>query len=267
MSLPILPGLITAILALGSWMALREWGGPKYRKHAVAVAAAVLLIGVDLAYELPIYVYAVALFVAPLLFHRSVKAKLSSAAARITELSVPRLGLSLALMPDQSGAHIGLWQTAALPGAAPAPPILLTLDFAGEVEDDYQVSVWGTSQKYFPVRLVVHHPDAVDVLAGFPKELAPVADIPGCKGWGVRCNEIDFALSLLDQKAAAALTEVFSLRSDEREMYLEVDGGVIRVISNRTFDEDELRTMLEAMVLWVHRVRGVFAVYRPPSAD
>ena len=140
-----LPGLITAILALGSWMALREWGGTKYRKHAVPVAAAVLLIGVDVSYELPIYVYAVALFVAPLLFHRSVKAKLSSAAARITELSVPRLGLSLALMPDQSGAHVGLWQTAALPGAAPAPPILLTLDFAGEVEDDYQVSIWGTA--------------------------------------------------------------------------------------------------------------------------
>jgi hypothetical protein len=262
-----LPGLITAILALGLGMALRQWGGRKYQKHAVPAAAAVLMIGIDLSYDLPFYVYLVALFVAPLLFHRSVKGKLSAAAAKITDLTVPRLGLSLKRTPGSSDAHIGFWRSEALPGAAPLQPLLLTLDFAGEVEDDYQVSVWGTSQKYFPVHLVVHHPHAEDVLSGFPKELAPVADIPGCKGWGVRCNEIDFALSLLDQKASAALTEIFSLRTDEREMYVEVNGGVIRLVSNRTFNEDELRTMLEAMALWVHRVRGVFAVYRPPSAD
>jgi hypothetical protein len=262
-----LPGLITAILALGLGMALRKWGGRKYQRHAVPAAAAVLMIGIDLAYDLPFYVYIVALFVAPLLFHRSVKGKLSAAAAKIPELSVPRLGLSLRLTPDPSGQHIAFWRSEDSPGAAPLQPILLTLDFAGEAEDDYQVSVWGTSQKYFPVRLVVYHPNAEDVLAGFPKQLAPVAGIPGCKDWGVRCNELDFALSVLDQKAAAALIEVFSLRTDEREMYLEVDGGVIRVVSNRTFNEDELRTMLEAMVLWVHRVRGVFAVYRPPPAD
>jgi hypothetical protein len=256
----LIPGLVTAIIAVGLGMALRQWGGRKYHRHAIPATAAVLMIGIDLAYDLPFYVYIAALFIAPLLFHRSIKGRLQAAASKIPELSVARLGLSLKQTPDSSGKHIGLWQTE-------APPLLLTLDFAGEVEDDYQVSVWGTSQKYFPVQLVVYHPQAEEVMSGFPKELTPVADIPGCKNWGVRCNELDFALSLLDQKAAAALTEIFSLRTDEREMYMEIHGGVIRMISNRTFNEDELRTMLEAMALWVHRVRGVFAVYRPPSAD
>ena len=263
----VLPLLVTAALTACAWLGLRRFGGRKYRGYAAPAAGAVLIAGLNVGCGLSSWVVAAGLLAAPFFFKRGVKAKLGAVAAKIPEISVEKLGLTLVLQPDPSGRHVAQWAERVAPGAGPSVPLILTLDFEGDQEEAYHVTVWGASRKFSPVHLVVHHPETVDALSGLPKALTPLGGIPGFKDWSVLCRPFDFALLALDAKAAALFSEIFALRTDERELYLEVQGGVIRLVSDRTLTEDELRRLLPPMAVWIATVREVFARYQPPPED
>lgn len=263
----LLPVALAAFGALAAWGLLRNFGGKEYRRYAVPVAALILFIGLDEAFDFPAWSYLLALFVAPFFYHRGVRAKLEAAARAIPEVAVEGCDYRLALADDLPGKPVAVWRIAPREGSgAPAGLPLLTLEFQGEVEDEYQVLLWAPLRPFKPVSFVVHHKDAATLAARLTS--ADAIDVSGAQEWMVvRGKPSDFALEVLDQQALALPRAMLGLRSEERELALQVDGGAARVVSNRTFTKPELETLLQAFLVWHARLCEVLATYIPPRGE
>ena len=262
-----LPLAVTAFLALASWAALRQFGGRGYRQYAVPVAAAILIFGVDYVFDLPTWSYLIAILVTPFIYHRSVKSRLAAAARAINDVKAEADGVRLILADDITGTHAAAWRIAPLEGSgAPAGLPLVKLELQGEVEDEYQVLLWAPVRPFRPVSLVIHHKDA-ETLAGKLTK-APALDLSGAPSWLIaRAEPFDFGLLLLDRPTLAFASTILELRGDEREVAIQLDGGATRVVSSKTLDEEELRTLLRAFATWQARVCAALVNFRPIHED
>jgi hypothetical protein len=259
----LIPLIATAFAALSAWAALRNFGGKKYRQYAVPVAGAILIIGVDLAYDLPFWAYGIAIFVAPMLFHRSVRGKLQAAARAMTEIKMESSDVKLLLADDLSGKHVAIWRIAPIEGqGSPEGLPLASLDFQGETDDEYQIILWAPLKPFRPVSLVIHHKDAETLAARLTK--APAIDVQGLQDWMVvRSEPSDFGFEVLNDETMSLPRVILGLRNEDREVAIQVDGGAVRVILNQTVTKQELEALLEAFAAWQVRLCAVLVAFGP----
>lgn len=257
-----LPLAITAFLALSAWAGLRSYGGKKFRQYAVPVAGAILIFGVDYVFDLPTWSYLIAICVTPFFYNRTVKGRLARIAREIQELKDEKEGVRLLFADDVPGAHAGAWRIAPLEGAgSPQGLPLAKLELQGEVEDEYQVVLSAPVRPFRKVSLVIHHKDADTLASRMTK--ADAIELVGAPSWFIaRAEPFDFGLVLLDRATIGLLSEVLELRNDEREVFIQLDGHVARVIASRTFERAELELLLKAFLTWHARACMQLAVFR-----
>ena len=281
-----LPLVLVLAAAVAAWAGLRRLGGPRWRPYAVPAMGAVLIVGLEWFYDLPAYAYWLGIAITPFLFHRSVKNRLERAARRIKELDLREPGLRLERIPDPTGRHVALWRTslpAQRPEAPAAPfsqappeaaargpgtdPLVMALDFIGEWDDNYGVVLWGETPGHNPVEFVLHTQEAQGRCA---RILASEESLDSMRGWEswmvVRSQPREFAFHLLDLQAFALLHELFQFRAEGRDMYVHVEGRVVRIGATRTFEEAELRRFLEIGARWIQKVRlASSSFFAPPG--
>ncbi|MBI4423787.1 MAG: hypothetical protein HY554_08675 [Elusimicrobia bacterium] len=254
-------------------------GGRTGRHYAVAISAAVMIVGLDLAYELPLYAYLSGILLAPFMYHRGVRSRLTAAAAALAPIELPELGIRLRRTADKDPRRIGVWSAERLedraaagevpivalpaglqvlaPGTEPAS-LVLTLEFEGELDDDYQIALSGEASRPVAGKLALLHRQSVGHFTEIFEEYPEVDNLPGMEPWMlIRSEPADFAFQLLDPNGLQTLHALFSLQSEERQMYTVIDGKDIHVVATRTFDAEELKTLLAAGARWIQKVRQI----------
>lgn len=273
------PKPLGAIIALAgvAWFAMRQLGGREGRHYAVAVAGAVLIFGLDYAYQLPIYAYLAFILLAPFVYHRGIKTRLSGALGKLEPLELKDLGIRLVRFNDGSGKYLSLWRAEALEGepdpaaesilarpqivadvAAGSKPesLLMGLEFEGEMDDDYEVILGGDAPKGLSGQLMLFHRESVGDFTQIHAGHEEVENLPGSESWmKVRSDPPGYAFRLLDARAFETLHELFSLQTEERQMYTVVEGDKIRIVATRSFAESELPQFLGWGARWIQKVR------------
>lgn len=252
----LLPPLLTVLCALAVGGGLQHYGGARGRSWAVPAGSAVLLGGLGHIYELPGWAVVGAFLAVPFLFHRAVRRRLESAARSIDRLQVPGDAAVLRRIPDPTGRCIALWTSvpeqpraavAALAGPQARQPLVVGLEFVGEGEDDYSVVLRTELPGARPGTLFAHHLQARVAPPAGLEGREPIRDLPGMGADViVRADPTDLALSLLDIPTLAALSEILSLRGNDREIYVLLEGPDLRVVSTEIYDAEELRRLLGA---------------------
>lgn len=265
------PLALTLATSAAAGFGLRRWGGRTARQYAVAVAGAVLIFGLDWAYELPLYAYLAGILLTPFVYHRSVRSRLAAACRRLEAVPLDEMGVTLRLQADP-GAHVALWRAEPLEDSSRAPlsiggrpaavaevhegtgpeDLALALDFTGEMDDDYQVTLYGESARPPRGELLVCHREAdPGWLAG-----ADVNGISGVEPWMiVRARPAGFAFELLDSRALGILHELFKIQSEYSELHAIVEGRSIRIVSTRTFNRRQLPQLVAWGARWIQKVR------------
>ena len=275
-SLIVVAAAVAAAAAIG--LGLRRLGGREGRPWAVPAACAILIGGVGYAFFLPSWLNAGIFILALFLFHRTVRTRLERSARSLARVEVPEAGLALRSQPDPMRSHTGVWAVdgaaaaprlvalgpspspgEALAGPpAPVPTMLVTLDLAGETEDEYSVVLRAKSSRYCPGVVVCHHVEARGEALGLLAEPEQLSDLPGLtRDIVVRAVPAEFGFRLLDLSTLALISDVLALRREGREVYVHVSGPDIRVVSSDIFETEELSRLLCACARLLQRVHSV----------
>ncbi len=252
--------------------------GREGRHYSIAGAGAALILGLDYAYGLPLYAYLAGILLAPFLYHRGVKKKLQAALAAMSAVELPELGIRMIRCPDGSGKYIAMWRAEAMDKedstadtasimAAPSvvaesaagslpQSLLMALEFEGEMDDDYDIILSGDAPKGLSGQLMIGHRESVGSFTGIHEDHQDVENIPGIEAWmKVRSEPAGYAFRVLDARAFDILHELFSMQSEERQMYTVIEGDKIRVVATRTFDAEELTKLVTWGARWIQKVR------------
>ena len=268
-------GVVGIALAVG--VGMREFGGREGRHYSVAVAGAILIFGLDYAYELPLYAYLAGILLAPFLYHRSVRSRLQAAVAKVGPIELEELGIRLVRVPDAPPPTLALWRAESLErevdrgtqsivaqpaavgevGAGSRPQsLMVSLEFEGEMDDDYDVMLCGEAGKPLSGQLMLAHKESIGAFTAVHDAHTEVEAISGAEGWmRVRSDPPGYAFRLLDARALEILHELFEFQSEDRQMYTVVEGEKIRVVSTRTFEKDELVKLITWGARWIQKVR------------
>jgi hypothetical protein len=93
---------------------------------------------------------------------------------------------------------------------------------------------------------------------------APALDVSGAQDWMViRGDPMDFVLELFDPPTMNLARVLLGLRTEDREAVVQVDGGAVRLILNRTLTKEELETVLTAFGAWHARLTSVLTAFKP----
>ena len=145
-----LPGAVaaTAVAAVVGF-GLHRYGSRESRSWAVSAAAWVFFGGVGYSFDLPGWLLLIGFLAVPMLLHRNAKSRLQSAADSLAEVTVPGAGFSLKKKSGLAGKVVGVWDAGGwtADGAGEAKPIVLSLEFEGETEDQYRVLLRGKTSK------------------------------------------------------------------------------------------------------------------------
>lgn len=252
--------------------------GREGRHYSIAGAGAALILGLDYAYGLPLYAYLAGILLAPFVYHRGVKKRLEKALSAMAPIELPDLGIRLIRCPDGSGKYLAMWRAEAMEkeqstvdtGSIMARPsivaetaagtlpesLLMALEFEGEMDDDYDIILSGDAPKGLSGQLMLCHRESVGSFTHIHEEHQEIANIPGAEAWmRVRSEPAGYAFRLLDARAFEVLYELFSLQSEERQMYAVIEGDKARIVATRTFDADELSKLVLWGARWIQKVR------------
>ena len=256
---------------------MREWGGREGRHYAVAVAGAVLICGLDYVYELPLYAYLVAIVLAPLLYHRGVRSRLKPALAKLGPIELNDLGIRLVAIDHDPEKYLGIWRAEPVErepdpnhqsimarpkavdevGAGSRPEsLMISLEFEGEMDDDYDIILTGEGARPFSGQLMLFHRESIGGFTSVHEHHTEVDAVSGTEEWmRVRSDPPGYAFRLLDARALEILHELFVLQSEDRQMYTVVEGDKVRVVATRTFEKEDLQKFLTFGALWIQKVR------------
>ncbi|HAH05573.1 MAG TPA: hypothetical protein DCM05_03455 [Elusimicrobia bacterium] len=247
-----MPHAIALLGLVGAGMAyalLRRCGGQGRRSWAAPAASAVAWGAIDFAYAPPWWVVLAGFLGVCVAIQHLFRSRQGGSAARIAAVAVPGLGMTLRSAPG--GKHIGAWAS----DPPEDPPFVLTLDFVGATEDQYEVVLWAPLGKGPPAELLVHHYDAPKDVQGLLKS-DPVGGLPGQPGWmSVRAEPADYAFELLDPKTLELLIGILDFRSRDREVYVFFQDKTLHVAATAVFGEGELRRLLELAAAFFHKAR------------
>ncbi|MBI3549603.1 MAG: hypothetical protein HY078_11235 [Elusimicrobia bacterium] len=273
-----LPLFLISLAAIAAWAVVRRWGGRRWRRHAVEASGVVLFIGIDRYYDLPWYAYILALVIASALYHWNVRGSLEEVCKAIGPIPLPELGLRLQRIPNvfpvtgsipgmtPSGGKwpgfVALWGAEPIVRPVPpnpnAPPVFtVALQYVQEDEDEYGIILLGEVPKELPIELVIHHRDGQGRFTRFLEHSQLITGLPGQEvRFAIRCSPKDFAFKLFGKEAFAILGPLFNLRSEDREVFVHVEGRHVRVCSSRTFGPEELKVFVAMGARWIYGLRA-----------
>jgi len=238
---------ILAACAIGS--ALYWLGGREGRSWAVPAASFVFFLGIDRSYEVPTWALLVGFALTTTLFHALIKSRQRVAARGAERLVVPAAQVTLRRVPDYSGRYVGLWTSASdrvgPEGAAVATAMTLGLAVEGLSKDEYRVVLTGTVERSRPGALVFHHEESGAESRGILSDQSEISGLPApIPNTRVRALPDEYAFRVLDFDAAAAIREILDLRSDRRDIYVQINGPQLRIVSTVEFLDREINQLL-----------------------
>ncbi|MEK7657457.1 MAG: hypothetical protein AAB412_06845 [Elusimicrobiota bacterium] len=273
MTFPVASLVLTVLVAAAVGALIHAYGGKEYRSWAVPVTGALLFGGVGYAYDLPDWAVIGGFLITPFVFHRTVRSRLDKAARRLPRVELPEEGLTLKRIPDPSGKHVAVWMS--VPGEeAPREkglfptekaigeegglaqaPLIIALDFIGEKDDEYEVVLWTEAPKHLPGELVLHHRDSQGELRSRLSSQNPITGIDGLPfEIEARAFPDEYAFRVLDLRGVSAVAELYSLRTEDREIFVHSLEKSIRVVSTAAFSEEELLRLLKAASVFFRKV-------------
>lgn len=240
--------------AAGLYWGLSRFGNPELRGWAAPGAAALAAGGVGQSLGLPVWITLGAFFGALFLLHRKARERLAVEAKAVGKVVAPEAGWTLEAMPA-AGSSVAAWTCR--DGADP-DPVVFTLEYAGEKEEDFIVTLSALAAKFKPGMLVAHRAGVPGAAPAVLADRAPVDGLPGQTDAVVfRCLPPDYAFALLDLKTLVALQELCELSRSEREVYAVVNGPELKVVCGGLPAREDIAALLAKAAVVFARLRFI----------
>lgn len=281
MTFPVASLVLTVLAAAVVGVLLHTYGGKEYRSWAVPVAGALLFGGVGYAYDLPDWAVIGGFLVTPFIFHRTVRSKLDKACRRLPRVEVPDEGLALKRIPDPSGKHVAVWMSSPMEeaplekrlfpteqtqgqerGGLAQAPLIIALDFIGEKDDEYEVVLWTEASKHLPGELVLHHRDSEGEIRSQLSSRNPITGIEGLSyEIEARAFPDEYAFRVLDMRGVSAVAELYSMRTEDREIFVHALEKKVRIVSTAAFTQEELGRLLKTAAVFFRKILSSYDNY------
>lgn len=228
--------------AAGLYWGLMRYGGPDMRGWAAPGAAALACAGLGQGFHLPSWLTIGLFFAALFILNRKARQRLAAEAAAVGRLSLPEQGWEFAPFPLPEGGPVAAWSCR---DAQDKEPVILTLDYQGEKEEDSLATVTTRSPRFKPGLLVAHRPGAGKAAAGQAAEKDPVEGLEGQPpGVVVRCMPSDYAFAFCDLKTLSVLADALELARADREVYVHVNGPEVKVACQGLPGREDIKRLL-----------------------
>jgi hypothetical protein len=259
---PLVLLISTAAGASAVGFGLHRFGDAELRSWALPAAAAIVCGGVGYTFYLPPAV-TIPVFLAVLYFlHRNARQRQEKAVAAVDGLRAGETGPEFQKMRRAAPGMLGLWRespkmsSAADAVASEREPMALSVQFAGEADDEYQVVLSARVDKFISGVLFVHHADCDSKFKATLADQNPLTGLEGQPaGLVFKAMPADYVFGLLDIAMVARLAELFELRDGDREITLHASGPEVRLVSSRELSARELRLALERIALLADKIR------------
>lgn len=265
--LPLEAGLLMPLAALlaalvagtGLWFL----GGPEWRSWALPVGAAVFVGGLSWIYELPGWLSVIVFLAIPFFFHRGVRRRQEKAARRLRRIDTEP---ALRLIADPTGSFMAVWTDAAenprerLKQALNSDQLVFGLQFVGEADDEYSIHLRCEVEGARPGTMFLHHREAQVAVPDALQNTEPISGLPGLTpDIVVRSAPEDYAFRMLDIAELSSVSEMFRLRTSQREIYIGFNGRQFYVAANSTLETDELKSLIAGALPLVRKMRRAAA--------
>jgi hypothetical protein len=148
---------LTIGIAVGTGFSMSKFGNRTVGSWAMPIAGAILFGGIGYTFNIPDWLIVGGFLATPLVFHKNVKDQLKSSAKSLGRLKLSEeRGELIAppFQPDAPATRLGYWEL------APDRSSVLTLDFKGAEDEEYQVILAGQAGKGHSGVLSVQAPDS-----------------------------------------------------------------------------------------------------------
>lgn len=228
--------------AAGLFFGLNRHGGPELRGWAAPGAAALGCAALGLAFRLPSWLTIGLFFLALFLFNRKARERVAAEAAAVGRVPLPALGAELDPVPVPPDGPVAAW---AFKDAQDAEPVVLTLDYEGEKEEDIVSSVTSRCERFKPGVVVAHRPGAGTRAAGPAVQVEPVEGLEGQpSGLVIRCMPRDYAFAFCDLGTLSVLADAVELARADREVYVHVSGPELKVVCHGLPSREDIKRLL-----------------------
>lgn len=228
--------------AAGLYVGLTRHGGSELRGWAAPGAAALGCAALGLAFHLPSWLTIGLFFGALFLLNRKARQRLAAEAEAVGRVPLTELGAELAPIPVAEGGPVAAW---AFRDAKDPEPVVLTLDYEGEKEEDIVSSVTSRCQRFKPGVVVAHRPGAGAAAAGPAAQQEPVEGLEGQPaGLTLRCMPRDYAFAFCDLGTLSVLADTVELARADREVYVHVSGPELKVVCQGLPGREDIKRLL-----------------------
>lgn len=239
--------------AAGLYWGLMRYGGPDLRGWAAPGAAALACAGLGLAFHLPSWLTIGLFFGALFILNRKARQRLAAEAEAVGAVTLSEPALELMPVPVPEGGPVAAWSCR---DAKDTDPVVLTLDYQGEKEEDTLSTVTTRSPRFRPGLLVAHRPGAGKTAAGQAAERDPVEGLEGQpSGVVLRCLPPDYAFAFCDLNTLSVLADVLELGRADREVYVHVNGPELKVAYHGLPGREDIKRLLSCAAVLAARQR------------
>ncbi|TBR21108.1 hypothetical protein EPO15_11065 [bacterium] len=249
--------LLVAAAGVGAaaalYWGLMRFGGPDLRGWAVPGSAALACAALGLAFRLPSWLTIGLFFGALFVLNRKARQRLAAEAEAVKTLALPELGWEFAPFPVPEGGPVAAWSCR---DAVDADPVVLSLDYQGEKEEDSLTTVTTRAARFKPGLLVAHRPGAGAAAAGQAGERDPVEGLEGQPpGVVLRCMPGDYAFAFCDLRTLSVLADALELARADREVYVHVNGPEVKVACQGLPGREDIKRLLVCAAVLAARQR------------
>ena len=169
-------------------------------------------------------------------------------------VKVAELGMALEPMPTPAGGNrVAAWSGR---DGKDSDPMVFTLEYAGEKEEELEVTLAAVAARFRPGVLVGHRSGAGGVPAALLAEREPVSGLTGqTDALVLRCLPPDFGFAVLDLKTLSAIQELNELARPDREVYLHANGPELKVVCKGLPGREDIARMLSRAAVIAARLR------------
>ena len=239
--------------AAGLYFGMTRWGGPELRGWAAPGAAALVCGGVGHVLNLPSWLTVGAFLGALFFLNKKARERLASEARAVGSVQVKELDMALEPMPTPAGNRVAAWS--GRDGKDP-DPVVFTLEYAGEKEEELEVTLAAVAARFRPGVLAAHRAGAGGAAAALLAGCEPLTGLAGQTDELVlRCLPPDFGFAVLDLKTLSAIQELNQLARPDREVYLHANGPELKVVCQGLPGREDIRRMLTRAAIVAARLR------------
>ncbi len=253
----VLGGSFVLAALVGGWLQFKA--PASWRSWAAPAAAVIAVLGVEYALHLPDWISIPLYLAIPFLYHRKMRNMQLAAAEALDSVPI-KADEALRRVPSPGGRCLAIWTNAPEEvGQATkvVEPLTFALEFEGEHEDSFTVSLRAECGKARPGMLFAHHSDAKVDLPPALKHCEAIGGLPGqTPDVVLRALPDEYAFDIFDIATVSALSELLALRRDRREVVLHISGPKLKIEADGLFDVSELDLIIRRAAQIFMRVRG-----------